>query len=115
VLQNPNVTTAIPGMTTFDQLADNAAVNQDLAFTEEERKALVQGEAQGGLYCNACERCVPGCSKNLPIPELMRAYMYAYGTEVRPSAGSWLPSMAFNPTPVQTAGPARPTASKDLT
>lgn len=79
VLQNPNVTTAIPGMTTFDQLADNAAVNQDLAFTEEERKALVQGEAQGGLYCNACERCVPGCSKNLPIPELMRAYMYAYG------------------------------------
>lgn len=79
VLQNPNVTTAIPGMTTFDQLAENAAVNQDLVFTEEERKALVQGEAQGGLYCNGCERCVAGCPKHLPIPELMRAYMYAYG------------------------------------
>jgi predicted aldo/keto reductase-like oxidoreductase len=66
-------------MTTFDQIAENTSVGRDLAFTEEERKSLVQGEAQGGLYCNACERCVPGCPKGLPIPELMRAFMYAYG------------------------------------
>ena len=32
-----------------------------------------------GLYCQQCRRCVPGCPKGLPIPDLMRSYMYAYG------------------------------------
>ncbi len=37
VLQDPNVTTAIPGITTFDQLTENAGVNNDLAMTEDEK------------------------------------------------------------------------------
>ena len=32
VLQDPNVTTTIPGITSFDQLDENASVNQDLAI-----------------------------------------------------------------------------------
>ncbi len=79
VLQNPHVTTTIPGMTAFDQLAENVTVNSDLTLTEEETRALAMGEALGGLYCNGCERCKTGCTRHLPIPELMRAYMYTYG------------------------------------
>jgi aryl-alcohol dehydrogenase-like predicted oxidoreductase len=78
-LQNPRVTTAIPGMTSFDMLAENARVNEDLTLTEEERSDLVYGPAQGGLYCQGCEICVKGCQHQLPIPEFMRAYMYTYG------------------------------------
>jgi predicted aldo/keto reductase-like oxidoreductase len=79
VLQHENITTAIPGITNFDHLAMNASVNQDLTLTEEERADLAEGKSQSGLYCQACEQCVPNCPKGLPIPEIMRAYMYTYG------------------------------------
>jgi len=80
-LNNPNITTAIPGMTTFDQLKSNLEVVKDLKLTPEELVDLKLGEAKNlaGLYCQGCERCVSQCPKALPIPELMRAYMYAYG------------------------------------
>ncbi|MGB4703801.1 MAG: aldo/keto reductase [Candidatus Saccharicenans sp.] len=80
-LNNPNITTAIPGMTTFDQLKSNLEVVRDLKLTPEELYDLKMGENAGlsGLYCQGCERCVPQCPKQLPIPEMMRAYMYAYG------------------------------------
>ncbi len=61
VLQDLNVTTAIPGITTFDQLTENAAVNYDLAMTEEEKSSLVAGKSQGGLYCPGC----PGCTESM--------------------------------------------------
>ncbi|MGB9893418.1 MAG: aldo/keto reductase [Candidatus Saccharicenans sp.] len=80
-LNNPNITTAIPGMTTFEQLKSNLEVVKDLKLTPEELHDLKLGEAENlaGLYCQGCERCVPQCPKGLPIPEMMRAYMYAYG------------------------------------
>lgn len=79
VLQDPNVTTTIPGITSFDQLDENASVNQDLTMTEEEQDALVAGRLEGGLYCQGCEQCVAGCPRSLAIPDYMRAFMYAYG------------------------------------
>jgi predicted aldo/keto reductase-like oxidoreductase len=79
VLRDPNITTAIPGITSFDQLSENAGVNSDLTLSEEERKSLRLGDLQGGLYCNGCERCVSSCVRALPIPEYMRAYMYTHG------------------------------------
>ena len=79
VLQDENVTTAIPGNTTFDHLAMNVSVNYDLTLTEQERVDLAMGKSQGSLYCQGCDHCMPGCPKGLPIPELMRAYMYTYG------------------------------------
>ncbi|MGQ9801356.1 MAG: aldo/keto reductase [Candidatus Saccharicenans sp.] len=80
-LNNPNITTAIPGMTTFDQLKSNLEVVKDLKLTPEELYDLKMGESHNlaGLYCQGCERCLPQCPKGLPIPEMMRAYMYAYG------------------------------------
>ena len=79
VLQDPNVTTAIPGITAFDQLTENAGVNHDLAMTEEEKSSLVPGKSEGGLYCPGCSGCTERCTKGLPVPDIMRAYMYTYG------------------------------------
>ncbi|MEW5900056.1 MAG: 4Fe-4S dicluster domain-containing protein, partial [Acidobacteriota bacterium] len=33
----------------------------------------------GGLFCQHCGTCLSGCQENLPLPSLMRSYMYAYG------------------------------------
>lgn len=79
IMQDPHVTTAIPGFTTFDQLAENNSVNYDLTLTEDERDALAAGSLEGGLYCQQCSQCVSGCKNQLPIPTYMRAYMYTYG------------------------------------
>ena len=79
VLQDENVTTAIPGITTFDQLADNSGVNNDLALTEDEKSSLIPGKSEGGLYCPGCPGCSDRCTRGLPVPEIMRAYTYTYG------------------------------------
>jgi predicted aldo/keto reductase-like oxidoreductase len=79
VLNDPNVTTAIPGFTTFDQLKEDWSVVTDLTLTPQELRDLRLGEQVAGLYCQQCGHCVAGCPKDLPIPDLMRSYMYAYG------------------------------------
>jgi predicted aldo/keto reductase-like oxidoreductase len=79
VLNDPNVTTAIPGFTTFDQLKEDWSVVTDIALTPQDLRDLRLGEAVAGLYCQQCRHCVAGCPKGLPIPDLMRGYMYAYG------------------------------------
>ena len=79
VLQDKNITTAIPGNTNFDHLAVNASINRDLLMTAQEEADLLVGKSHGGLYCQGCEQCVPNCPKGLPIPEIMRSYMYTYG------------------------------------
>jgi uncharacterized protein len=79
VLQDANVTTAIPGITSFDQLAENASVNEDLSMSEDEKGALLLGSNEQGMYCNGCDHCVSTCLRQLPVPSLMRAYMYTYG------------------------------------
>ena len=51
----------------------------DLNLTKEEEDFLSYASAKEGLYCNGCERCTKTCQKHLPIPDVMRAYMYAFG------------------------------------
>ena len=79
VLQDENITTAIPGVTTFDMLAENLRVNEDLTLTDQEKADLAYAGGERGLYCQGCNRCVTDCREALPIPEMMRAYMYTYG------------------------------------
>ena len=79
VLNDPNVTTTIPGMTTFDQLEADLAVMADLSLTEQEKKDLRLDTESAGLYCQQCEQCLESCRGRLPVPSLMRSYMYAYG------------------------------------
>lgn len=93
VLQDENITTTIPGITNFDQLTMNAGVNRDLKMTTQEEADLTIGKSQGGLYCQGCEHCVPMCPKGLPIPDIMRAYMYLYGYRDDQQARSLLTSL----------------------
>lgn len=78
-LNNAEIATAIPGFTTFDQLKTDAAVLTDIALTEGEKNDLRLGTQMGGLYCQQCGTCLAQCPKGLPVPDLMRGYMYAYG------------------------------------
>jgi predicted aldo/keto reductase-like oxidoreductase len=80
VLNDPNVTTVIPGMTSFEQLEFNFKIMQDLKITPEEEKALAQAASLSGLlYCQNCRLCTSTCKSRVDIPQLMRAFMYSYG------------------------------------
>ena len=78
-LNNPGITTAIPGMTSLDQLEINLGVVKDIRLTDEEKKDLKLAPPEGGLYCQGCNQCLAQCPRDLPLPSLMRSYMYAYG------------------------------------
>lgn len=79
VLQDPNVATVICGFTTFDQMTLDLAILKDLTLSQSEREELRRVAAAPGLYCQGCGGCLGQCAKGLPIPDLMRAYMYASG------------------------------------
>jgi predicted aldo/keto reductase-like oxidoreductase len=79
VLQDPHVSTIIAGFTTFDQMNMNLSIMKDLALTKTERENLRRATLLSGLYCQGCGQCVNQCAYRLPIPDLMRAYMYVYG------------------------------------
>lgn len=78
-LQDPNVTTNVPGFTTFEELKVDLAVAENPALTELEKMDLKKEVSVSGLYCQGCRQCVGQCPEHLPIPDLMRAYMYTYG------------------------------------
>jgi predicted aldo/keto reductase-like oxidoreductase len=81
VLQDPNVHTIVPGVSSFDQLALNVALLRDITLTPGDREALrlERKTAQHGLYCAQCGSCREQCRQGLDIPTAMRSYMYAYG------------------------------------
>ncbi len=81
VLQNENIHTAVPGITTFDQLSEDLAVMSDLNLTDEEKAdlKLAQRNTEHGIYCQQCGDCLEQCPELLDIPTIMRSYMYAYG------------------------------------
>ena len=111
VLSDPNVTTAIPGMTTFDQLEEDLTVMTDLTLTEQELKDL-KVDLHGGLYCQHCRQCLPGCREGLPVPDLMRGYMYAYGYRNLSLARDLLGELEIPSAPCQTCGACTVTCAK---
>ena len=78
-LRDPHVHTIIAGFTTFDQLEMDLKVLGDFSLSKVERETLRLTALQSGLYCQGCGTCLSACVKQLPIPDLMRAYMYLYG------------------------------------
>lgn len=78
-LSNTNVHTTIPGMTAFDQLDLNVKILEDITLNDQEKKDILIASAEQGLFCTGCSKCLSTCPLNLPVPDLMRAYMYAYG------------------------------------
>ena len=114
VLQDEHVTTAIPGSTNFDELAMNASVNRDLKMTAQEEADLLIGTSQGSLYCQGCEHCVPHCPKGLPIPEIMRAYMYTYGYRDNRQAQDLLTSLNMPNNPCGGCASCSATCPKNI-
>ncbi len=78
-LRDTNIATCIPGFTSFDQLELDLEILSDLELTPEELKDLELSGEEMGLYCQGCLQCMGQCPKGLPVPEIMRSYMYAYG------------------------------------
>ncbi|MDZ7739770.1 MAG: aldo/keto reductase [Bacteroidales bacterium] len=78
-LQNKDICTTIPGMTSFDMLEENLAVMVDINMSDKERQDIMIAGTEPGLFCTTCNNCLDKCKKSLPVPDLMRAYMYAYG------------------------------------
>jgi predicted aldo/keto reductase-like oxidoreductase len=81
VLQNENVHTSVPGVTTFDQLQKDISIMADLSLNDKEMSDLKLSfhERPDGPFCQQCGKCLPQCRQALDIPTLMRSYMYAYG------------------------------------
>ncbi len=79
VLQDPNVHTIVPGFSTFDEMNIDIAVAENPLLTDPEKKELEKVASVSGLYCQGCRQCLGQCLEHLPIPDLMRAYMYAHG------------------------------------
>jgi len=78
VLQDPNVHTVVPGFTAFEELETDLAVLENPNLTEDEKKALQKEVSLTSLYCQGCGQCLKQCRDQLPVPDLMRAYMYTY-------------------------------------
>jgi predicted aldo/keto reductase-like oxidoreductase len=78
-LQDPHMTTCIPGFTSFDELQLDTEIMTDLELTPEELEDLEISQEVIGMYCQGCYQYMGQCSKGLPVPEIMRSYMYAYG------------------------------------
>ncbi len=103
-LNDANVTTAIPGFTTFDQLREDLSVWSDLTMTEQDIQDLRLGEHIAGLYCQQCGQCESGCPRSLPIPSLMRGYMYAYGYKNLQAARDLVGSLDIAVNPCASCG-----------
>jgi predicted aldo/keto reductase-like oxidoreductase len=86
VFANPHVCTAIPGMTTFEQMDSNYSIMANPELSEgEERELKLASLLPGTYFCQSCRECVPTCPERVEIPSLMRAYMYAeaYGNTIQ--------------------------------
>lgn len=79
VLQDSSVHTIIAGFTTFDQMTLDLSVMENPVLTNADKAQLQWAAFQTGLYCQGCGQCLLQCRRKLPIPDLMRAYMYVYG------------------------------------
>ncbi len=79
VFQNPNIHSSIPGVETFRELEENFEVNHNIGLTPDELRDLRLDQADTGMFCLGCEKCAGQCNSDLPVNDIMRSYMYAYG------------------------------------
>ncbi len=114
VLSNPDVTTTIPGMTDFDQLDLNVKILSDISISEDEKKDLFVARAEKGLYCTGCANCISTCPVNLPVPDLMRAYMYAYGYSSPAMAKTLLTELGMTDNPCKDCSSCKVVCTKDF-
>ncbi|MBM3296385.1 MAG: oxidoreductase [Candidatus Aminicenantes bacterium] len=111
-LRNSHIATAIPGMTTFDQLQLNLEVLKDPVLSPRDWQDLHLERKTGGLYCQQCRTCLPQCPAGLPLPSIMRSYMYAYGYGNLGAAHDLLSSLDLPASPCGDCGSCRVTCAQ---
>jgi uncharacterized protein len=79
VLRHDFISCAVPGYTTFSQLEEDIPAGQSLEYTDAEKKFLGDRNVTLGMnsVCRMCGECVATCPRNVDIPNLLRAHMYA--------------------------------------
>jgi predicted aldo/keto reductase-like oxidoreductase len=80
VFSNPHIHIALSGMSSIEQLEENAAIADNTASlspAEQDRilKTMRENERLAGLYCTGCKYCMP-CPQGLNIPELFTLMNY---------------------------------------
>ena len=79
VLQDANVTTAIPGMRTVDQVKQMVPVMAMKLTNADERILRRYAQAIAPYYCRLCGECEGTCPNGVGISTINRALMYAEG------------------------------------
>jgi uncharacterized protein len=79
VLQDANVTTAIPGMRTVEQVAQMVPVMGMKLTNADERIIRRYAQAINSYYCRLCGECEGTCPNGVGISTINRALMYAEG------------------------------------
>jgi uncharacterized protein len=79
VLQDMNVSTAIPGMRTVDQVAQMVPVMGMKLTNTDEHILRNYAQAIDPYYCRRCGQCQSTCPKGVDISTVNRALMYAEG------------------------------------
>ena len=84
ILENEDVTTAIPGMDSIEQVRENTRAGTDRRpLTDDERKELtVESATLGEEFCRRCGYCSP-CSVGIDIPSqfIMDGYYSRYNLQ----------------------------------
>lgn len=93
VLQDTNVHATIPGFSNYTEMNADLSVMEDLNLTNAELDDLQREKTYSGLFCQGCGKCIQQCNAKLPIPDMMRAYMYVYGYRQPSLAHSLLTSL----------------------
>ena len=79
VLQDSNVTCAIPGIKDMEMLKENISV-MGMKLTRTDEQILKHySEAIQPYYCHFCAKCEPTCQKNVAISIINRCLMYVEG------------------------------------
>ncbi len=74
-----NLITVLSGMSSLEQVRDNVATMENFRPLDTNELAVIK-KAQDAIHqirgvpCTACQYCVEGCPKNIPIPRIFGAY-----------------------------------------
>jgi len=81
VMTNPNVCVALSGMSTMEQVEENAAIASNaapLSAAELEgiNAAMKENRRMSDLYCTGCNYCAPHCPQGVVIPKIFEVMNY---------------------------------------
>ena len=101
VLSNPNVSLALSGMSTMEQVLENVATASDpVGLAPEDRTAIAEQlerlQGMADLYCTGCKYCMP-CPEEVNIAQVFKLYnearVYGLWEHARRGYAKWRESL----------------------